>query len=135
MATRTIQLKHRYQDNIKSLDEESAKVRNVVCTIYDRFINEQNANHKEYAINALQEYRYIPSKCIIPTGVYLRYIDTKNVSDMKLKVGGFVLNDNGYSVTFKSSANNMPIKLNKRKCILFTMITYNDRLRCAIADK
>ena len=133
MSIKTVNISNKYQENIQSIEAEETKVQEVVQNIYARFMSEQNANHVHYALQALREYRYVPNKYCIPMGHYIRYIVTTAHLDMKLKVGGFVMSDNGFSVTFKSSANNMLIKLSKRHCIMFVMITHNEKLRCALS--
>lgn len=128
MPVKNIKLNQKYQTNIESRKKEQDITNEIVSNLYNRFMNEANANNLEYALGALEDYRYVPYGYCIPTGRYIRYIDNKDANDMKLKLGGFVLYDNKYSVTFKSS-NSHIVKLNKRHCVMFVSITYNELMR------
>ncbi len=132
MEIKTISIKSKYQENIKSIDEERKKLEEIVHNIYNRFINENNKNNLDYALEVLKEYRFIPNKYIIPNGRYIRYIDTKDTKDMKLKLGGFVISDNGYSTTYKSKTN--LVKLSKKHCIIFVLITHAEKLAVALTN-
>ena len=131
--TKNIKLNQNYQPNIESLEKEQKVTNEIINNIYSRFISEDNANNREYALNALNDYRYIRNDYIIPCGRFVRYIDTKDHNNMKLKLGGFVTSDNGYSFVYKSCAGDQRIvKVNKKHCIIFISITYDEQLRCAI---
>ena len=132
--TKTIKINKNYQPNIENVEDEEKLTKSVIRSIYSRFINEKNHNNMQYALEVLQEYRYAPNKYCIPQGRFIRYIDTKNHTDMKLKVGGFVLSDNGYSLTYRSSSSENIVKLSKNHCIIFVQITYNDRLRSIVGN-
>ncbi len=128
---KTIQISKNYQDNIDSVESEQSKTDGAVRNIYTRFSSEKNVNNMEYALKSLEGYRYVPHGYCIPQGHYVRYIDTSESNNMPLKVGGFLLSDNGYSMTIKSSANSMFVKINKRHCVVFVMITQAEYLRAA----
>ena len=133
MPSKTISIDQNYQENICSLENEAALTLDTVNSIYDRFISEENYNNKMNALEALQNYRYVPSGHVIPSGRYIRYIDTKVHDNMPLKLGGFVTSDNGYSVVFKSSAESgRVVRLNKKHCIMFVYITDAEKVRVAI---
>ena len=128
---KNIKIYKNYQANISNIDVEKKKVQEVITNIYSLCINEANQNNKDYAEQSLiDEYKYVNSKYSINPGSYLRYIDTSNHKDMKVKLGGFVINDNGHSLVYKNDTRF--VKLNKKHCILFVKITYNEKLRCAI---
>ena len=96
---------------------------------------ENNYNNKENALESLENYRYVENKYVIPSGRYFRYIDTKDHTNMPLKLGGFVLSDNKFSITFKSAGEEQRIvKLNKRHCVLFVFITDSEKLRCHFTE-
>lgn len=121
-----------YQPNIESLEDERNIVIESINNIYSLKLNENNENNRNYALNVLSDtYRYVPNKFLLIPGRYIRYIDTSDSNDMKLKLGGFVISDNGYSIVYKNT--NRLVKLNKKHCILFVSITYNEQLRCAIS--
>ena len=127
---KNIKIYKKYQSHITNIESEKQKVHQIIQNIYQLYLNESNENNKDYAVQSLDEYKYINNKISINPGSYLRYIDTSNHKDMKLKLGGFVINDNGRSLVYKN--DNRFVKLNKKHCILFVKITYNEKLRCAI---
>ena len=128
---KSIKIYKNYQTNITNIELEKNKVHEIIQNIYQLYFNESNINNKDYAIQSLlEEYKYVNNKYSINPGSYVRYIDTSNHKDMKLKLGGFVITDNGYSLVYKN--DNRFVKLNKKHCILFVKITYNEKLRCAI---
>ena len=128
---KNIKIYKNYQANISNIEVEKTKVQDVIQNIYSLCINEANHNNKDYAeLSLIDEYKYVNNKFSINPGSYLRYIDTTNYKDMKLKLGGFVINDNGYSLVYKN--DHRFVKLNKKHCVLFVRITYNEKLRCAI---
>ena len=128
---KTIKLYNNYQNNILNLEDEKQKTVDAINNIYSLNMNENNKNNSDYALDALSDkYKIVPNKYTLVAGSYIRYIDTANYKDMKLRVGGFVLSDNGFSIVYKS--NNRCVKLNKKHCIIFVYITYNEQLRCAI---
>lgn len=125
----------KYQHNIENLQKERALTREVVQGIYERFMSEENCNHMQNALEALENYRYVPHGYSIPAGRYIRYIDTTSHFNMPLKLGGFVTGDNGYSVVFKSASETQRIvRLNKRHCVLFAYITDQEKLRLALDE-
>lgn len=120
-----------YQPNITNLEEEKNICESIIQNIYQLCKNENNENNKEYALSCLVEsYRYVPNKFFLIPGRYIRYIDMSDHTDMKVKLGGFVISDNGYSIVYKN--DHRFVKLNKKHCILFMSITYNEQIRCAI---
>ena len=131
MTTKTIKIDN-YQTNIESLESEQATIDTIVTNIYTRFNSASNANNLQYALEVLQGYRYVPNKFRLVPGRYVRYIDTTDHTNMTLRLGGFVISDNGFSVTYKNP--DRFIKLNKRHCIMFVHITYSEKLRCALTD-
>ena len=128
---KTIKIYKNYQANISNIQLEKTKVQEVINNIFSLCINEANQNNKDYAEQSLiDDYKYVNNKFSINPGSYLRYIDTSNHKDMKVKLGGFVIHDNGHSLVYKN--DNRFVKLNKKHCVLFVRITYNEKLRCAI---
>lgn len=120
-----------YQPNITNLEREKQTCIIVIENIYELCKNEANQNNKEYALECIADsYRYVPNKYMLIPGRYIRYIDTTDHTDMKVKLGGFVISDNGYSLVYKNE--NRFVKLNKKHCILFMSITYNEQIKCAI---
>ena len=131
---KTIEINTEYIPNIENIKNERKRTKEIIKNIYERFINEKNYNNRDGALEALENYRYVENKYVIPNGRYIRYIDTTDSEDMPLKLGGFVLNDNKYSITFKSAGEAQRIvKLNKRHCIMFVYITDTEKLRSELS--
>uniref|UniRef100_A0A6C0F5S2 Uncharacterized protein n=1 Tax=viral metagenome TaxID=1070528 RepID=A0A6C0F5S2_9ZZZZ len=127
---KNIQISNDYQPNIQSISDEDKITKKIIKSIYERFMNETNSNHMHNSFESLSNYRYVPNKYILPAGRYVRYIDTSNHQDMPLKLGGFVLNDNKYSIVFKSAGGcGRIVRLNKRHCVLFIYITDAEHIR------
>ena len=134
-TTKTIKLSNNYQPNIESIKDEQNRTDDVINNIYSRFMTEANSNNMQYALDTLVEYRYVPNTFILPTGRFIRYIDTNDHANMILKLGGFVISDNGYSIVYKSCATEQRIvKVNKKHCIVFLSINYDEQLRCSIKN-
>ena len=119
--TKTIKISNYVPKNIKN------KIKNtetILENIYSKFTSEDNTNNLECAIKCLgSKYLFIPSTCKLWDGRYVRLIDTKNPMNMKLTSGGFLVDDNGYTIKL---VYNDKIKLfNKRRYITFMLP--NDR--------
>ena len=128
---KNIFVKENYQPAITNLEHEKQTTIDSIKNIYSLCKNENNQNNLEYSLISLSDtYKYVHKKFHLLPGSYIRYIDTSNHQDMKLKLGGFVISDNGYSIVFKNP-NNF-VKLNKKHCIIFVYITYNEQLKCTI---
>ena len=111
------------------------RIRNdCIRNIYDLCLNEANVNNLQYALDSLIGFRYIPNSFLIPNGRYVRYIDTKNHLDMKLRLGGFVTSDNSFSVSYISCASSHVVKVNKKHCIFFIKVTQDELLRCSLIN-
>ena len=129
--SKTIKMSKDYLSNIESLKEVKKETKKVIENIYDGFMNEFNKNNYDYAIeNLVNEYRYVPRGKCVSNGVYIRFIDVKDMERIQLHKGGFVLMDNGYTMTFKSEEKSY--KLNRGHIILFVKIKENERLRLAL---
>tara|TARA_B100001094_G_scaffold328186_1_gene388042 strand:+ start:1524 stop:1928 length:405 start_codon:yes stop_codon:yes gene_type:complete len=128
MTTKTIKLDKPYLKNIYNLEKEKKYAKDIITNVYERWMNESNYNHLQYALEALEEYRYVAPKYVIPNGRYIRYIDLKDPYDAKLRLGGFVIYDNGYSVTFMNRGKF--IKINKKRAkAIFVRISDDELLR------
>lgn len=128
---KTIKLSKKYQKNIKDLKYESNKVREVIHNTFTKFENEHNYNVMEYSFDILlDDYSYIPSDTILSEGRYVRYIDMRKPLEMHLRLGGFIVEDNGYTVSIRGLSKNF--KVSKKNSIFFSKITNNDRIRTAI---
>tara|TARA_Y100000816_G_C26046546_1_gene548429 strand:+ start:408 stop:797 length:390 start_codon:yes stop_codon:yes gene_type:complete len=110
--------------------EEKQKTKNVIITIYDRFQSEHNNLQKKESLEKLDGYAYIENKFKLWEGRYIRYIDLSNPLEIVLKVGGFLVNDNGYTVTLRK--DNKIFKVDKRNKLFFMIMMQEDVLRCKL---
>ena len=132
-CTKTIKLSKKYQNNIHDLEKEQLKTEEIIHSTFEKFPNENNFNSMEYALDILvEDYAYIANDTILTNGKYVRYLDMKNPLDIKLRLGGFVLSDNGYSLSLKGI--DRIFKVNKRNVLLFSQISDNDKIRSAIHE-
>ena len=89
-----------------------------------RFPSEHNQNTLDYAHDVLDGYCYVPIRYKLWEGRYVRYLDMKDTFHMNLKLGGFVINDNKYTVTLKNDKH--VFKVNKRNRLWFMTIHESD---------
>ena len=130
---KVVKLSKKYQTNVQNIENERKKVEEVIQNTFEKFINEENYNTLDYVNQCLiDEYIYISNDIILSEGKYIRYLDLKNVNKIKLRIGGFVLFDNGYSVTIKVQNGN--IRLSKKNKIFFSKMTDTDRIRDAVKE-
>lgn len=131
--TKTIRLSKKYQKNVQNLKDEQKKVNEIIQNTFSKFQNEHNFNTMEYALDTLtEEYMYVQNDTVIANGKYVRYLDLKNPLEIHLRLGGFVLSDNGYSMTLKGIERNF--KLTKKNCLFFVQITDSDKIRAAVDE-
>ena len=90
----------------------------------DKFVSETNTNTYEYATNALDNYCYVPSKYTLWHGRYIRYLDTSSPFEIKLKLGGFMVSDNGYTVEFRRDKKTF--RIDRRNKLFFMIMTQAD---------
>jgi hypothetical protein len=102
--------------------ENTQRVLNTMLST--RFVSEHNTNTYDYASKVLESYCYVPSINTLWNGRYVRYLDMRNTFGMTLKVGGFALHDNGYTVTLKNE--NRTFNVAKRNHLWFMVITTDD---------
>lgn len=111
---------------LEDIDAENERLKTIVTDLLNRFPSENNTNTLDYALNVLEYYCYVPLKYTLWPGRYVRYLNTSDAFNMKLKLGGFVLNDNGYTVTLRNINSNRTFKVNKRDSIWFMTMVEND---------
>lgn len=130
---KVVKLNKKYQTNASNIEAETEKVQEIIENTFLKFMNEENYNTMGYAQECLiNEYTYIPNDIILTEGRYIRYLDLKNVNKIKLRLGGFVIIDNGFSVTIKGTTRNF--KVDKRNIVIFSKISDTDRIRDAVND-
>lgn len=108
-------------------EDQSAKTVTTVNAIHKRFVSEDNESNRTYSLEALQDYVYVESKFTLWAGRYVRYLDMRDAYAIKLKLGGFLVNDNGYTVTLQQ--NDKTFKVSKRDKLFFMKLTSKDKFR------
>ena len=131
MSTKTIKLSKKYQENIQDFKKEQDTVRQVIQSTFEKFQNESNFNSMEYALDVLpEEFVYVPNSTLLSEGRYVRYLDMRDPLDIKLRIGGFLLADNGYTISLKGPEKTF--RVSKKTSLFFTQINETDRVRVAI---
>lgn len=120
-----------YIHPVNSIQKENQNTLKIIENIYSKCINEQNYNHKKYAEEVLENFRYLPSNRCAIEGSYIRCIDLRTITDMSVFTGGFVVEDNGYKIIVRScrSDERPVITFNKNKYAFFIQMTMEDQLR------
>jgi len=132
MSTKKIELTQNFIENITSIEETQKETKKMIINITDRFMNENNYNIQQKAIEELEYYRYIPSKAIIPDGSTVKFIYVKSPDKMKLLPSGFVLsNDTKY---FKYLSYGKTLTVNRYNVVAFIKLKSDEALRCALND-
>lgn len=122
MDTKNISL-NTYFNPIPTLtdsDDPYHKILHILHKIFKNFMNESNFNNKTYAQNALLHYQYIRSEYTLPKGKYIRWINKKDPYDLKLRVGGIIIDDNGKIIIVR--ANNKNFSILKKNIYTFLKI-------------
>ena len=131
MTTKTIKLSKKYQENIQDLKKEQDLVRQVIQSTFEKFQNESNFNSMEYALDVLpEEFVYVPNNTLLSEGRYIRYLDMRDPMEIKLRIGGFLLSDNGYTISLKGPEKTF--RVSKKKSLFFSQINDTDRIRAAV---
>ena len=133
MTTKTIKLDKKYQDNIQNLKLEADKVQEIIQNTFSKFQNEDNFNSMEYALDILPDnFVYVPNDTLLSEGRYIRYLDMRNPLDIKLRIGGFLLSDNGYTIALKGPEKTF--RVSKKTSLFFSEINNTDRIRAAVNE-
>jgi len=103
----------------------------VLKNLYERFMNETNCNNYEKYAKDLEYYRYIRNTWVIPNGRYLRYIDTSDSKNMKLKKGGFVVDSNKYIFKLFDKRYGQ-LTIDKHNRVFFMKLNNDDAMRSAL---
>lgn len=131
MSTKTIKLTKKYQQNIQDFKKEQDLIINVIKNTFEKFQNESNFNSMEYALDVLpEEFVYVPNDTLLSEGRYIRYLDMRNPLDIKLRLGGFLLSDNGYTISLKGPEKSF--RVSKKTSLFFSQINETDRVRVAV---
>ena len=128
-----VRIDSKYKENISDLEHEETIVNSVLENTFNKFMNEENYNNLDYALTTLLgKYVYIENDYLVPQGKYIRYLDLRDTTNIKLRIGGFVLNDNGYSVSIKGFKK--CIKFSKKNVLIFIQLTDTDFIKHAVQD-
>lgn len=101
----------------------------LVDVLSKRFPSEHNLETLQYAQNALDGYCYVRSPYRLWPGRYVRYLDMTDSCAMKLKLGGFCLSDNGFTVVVRRPSDNRTIRVARRNVLFFMVINDTDLTR------
>ena len=115
---------------IKDVAEEKEKALNMIKEVYEKFNSIKNKENRKEALDKLDGYAYVENDYKLRDGRYARYIDTSDPLDMFPKMGGFVVTDNGYTITLRN--NNRTFKVNKRNKLFFMIMMTEDVMRSRI---
>lgn len=107
---------------IQDIEYEMRRTQKVVSDLLNRFKSEANTNTLEYAIRSLDGYCYVPNKQRLWLGRYARYLSIKDPKNIKVCLGGFVVSDNGYTVTLKQGDQISRVRKNANHVFFMVMI-------------
>ena len=125
MKTKAITLKTYI---IKDLSLEYDKLNDILDKmLIQKYKSEKNTNTWFECIEKLDGYCYVPNHMQLYVGRYVRYLYTKNPLNIELKLGGFVIDDNGYTVILRNER--FIYRVSKKNALFFMTITHNDRMR------
>ena len=116
--------------NIEKKQKEVAHL--VTKALENKFQSEFNTNTSHYAQQKLDGYCYVPNEYTLWEGRYCRYLCFYDITKVRLRLGGFVLSDNGYTVTIKQK--NRLLKINKRNKYWFMTMTEDDQLKIKLKN-
>ena len=81
-----------------------------------------------YAQTVLDGYCYVQNPYRLWPGRYVRYLDMIDAFAMNLKLGGFCVSDNGYTVKIRGN-NGRTFSVSRRNRLFFMVITDDDLTR------
>lgn len=114
---------------IKDAVKEMQECQEVLTDILSvRFPSEYNTETMIYAQDVLDGYCYVRNPYRLWVGRYVRYLDMTDAYRMHLKLGGFCVSDNGYTVKIRSN-NNRIFSVSKRNRLWFMVINDTDLTR------
>lgn len=126
-TTKVVRLKCNPLPNVTDLEYERERVVTVTSNLLNRFPSEHNTNTLYEALDALEDYMHVPLEHAITPGRYARYLNTNDAHAMVLKTGGFVVQDNSYTVTLRNAFG--VFRVNKRNNVWFARINEQDKFR------
>jgi hypothetical protein len=110
---------------VDDLDKEYATIQKVLRVTLAKYRNEHNVNVIDQANDQLdEEFVYVPVQYTLWEGRYVRYLDLSSPLEMRFKSGGFVVNDNSYTVTIKNDQG--VFRVGKRGRLFFMKLSEKD---------
>ena len=113
---------------VSNLQKEKDVVFNTIQKIFLNFPSEHNTNIMHDCLvhfcNSINNYVYVPKKFNCWDGRYVAFIDKRNPLKMKIVHGGFITNDNGFSLSVIN--NNKVLKFNKNNFHIFMLLNSRD---------
>lgn len=85
----------------------------------------------------LKEYRFVDEMSDINYGRYIRWINMKNVDNLKLTNGGIICEiiatDNGNVITCKNGMNHL-FRIKMEECLIFQKLTDQEKVLLSVLD-
>lgn len=85
----------------------------------------------------LKEYRFVDEMNDINYGRYIRWINMKNVDNLKLTNGGIICEilatDNGNIITCKNGINRL-FRIKMEECLIFQKLTDQEKVLLSVLD-
>ena len=85
----------------------------------------------------LKDYRFVDDMSDINYGRYVRWINMKNIDNLKLTNGGIICEilatDNGNVITCKNRNNNL-FRIKMEECLIFQKITDQEKILLSVMD-
>lgn len=113
------------QDVVKEMKECQETLSDILSV---RFPSEHNTETMIYAQDVLDGYCYVNNPYRLWVGRYVRYLEMKDAYRMNLKLGGFCVSDNGFTVKIRTT-NNRIFSASKRDRLWFMVINDTDMTR------
>ena len=117
---------------IKDVPYEKEKTVDFIEDIYERFKCPKNDFNRKETLDKLDGYTHVENEYTLIPGRYARYLDSTDIMNIYVKVGGFVVSDNGYTVVFRNNNNGRNYRVRKRNKSFFMIMMSEDVLRTRI---
>lgn len=95
----------------------------ILQSIFKRFPSEKNTNNKDSILSDLNDYYYIDRNYNLLPGRFVKLIDIKDSYNIHIKYRGFVIDDDGYTISLKTNQN----VLNVSKRVVLTLLQFSEK--------
>jgi len=95
----------------------------ILQSIFKRFPSEKNTNNKDSILSDLNDYYYIDRNYNLLPGRFVKLIDIKDSYNIHIKYRGFVIDDDGYTISLKTNRN----VLNVSKRVVLTLLQFTEK--------